>query len=298
MITKIVNSPSRFFSPLRYPGGKAVLASYLEHVITNKCRGDVTYVEPYAGGAGAALFLLLTEVVDRVVINDLDTSIYAFWKSVVQVTERFIDCIEKTEITIDEWERQKLVYHNSQSDFEVGFAMFFLNRTNRSGLLNGGPIGGKDQCGTWKIDARFNKAELIRKIARIGRYRSRIDVRNLDGIRLADQSLTDDRCFLYLDPPYVVKGYDLYMNHYSINDHKDLAAILNAHADRTWLLSYDNVELIRQLYSRRVAAELSIKYHADTSKIGSEILVFSDKISRKEPNSDFNLTPGASPVAG
>ena len=71
-----------------------------------------------------------------------------------------------------EWEKQKRIYENTRSEFLLGFATFFLNRTNYSGVITGGPIGGFEQKGQWKIDARFNKKSLIDRIERISYFKS------------------------------------------------------------------------------------------------------------------------------
>jgi DNA adenine methylase len=182
---KIVKSPSKHYSPLRYPGGKACLSGYLSELIKDNHIENCTYIEPYAGGAGAALTMLFLEKVDSIIINDLDKSIYFFWKTILTQTDQFINKISKTKITIAEWHKQKAIYRSKQSSpFDLGFATFFLNRTNRSGIIDGGPIGGAKQKGNWKIDARFNKEDLIERIENIDSYKKRIKITNKDGIAL------------------------------------------------------------------------------------------------------------------
>ncbi len=140
---EIVKSPSKHYSPLRYPGGKAGLSGYLSTLIKNNNIKDCTYVEPYAGGAGAALTLLFLEKVDCIIINDLDKAIYSFWKSILTHTDKFVDKIKNAKLTIAEWHRQREIYRNKKSNqLELGFAAFYLNITNRSGIIEGCPIGG------------------------------------------------------------------------------------------------------------------------------------------------------------
>lgn len=272
--------PKKFYSPLRYPGGKAVLASFLFDVIDRNSVIDCIYVEPFAGGAGAALSLLFLEKVDKIIINDLDKAIYSFWKAILNNTEEFINKIERTDVTIDEWHLQRAVYnkkHTSELDF--GFATFFLNRTNRSGIIQGRPIGGLNQDGKWKINARFNKVALIERIVRIANYKKRIQVLNLDGIELMRQVYTIPNVFIYIDPPYFEKGSTLYLNHYNESNHKQLADFLNRNPDFYWLLTYDNVQEIRDLYPIRDKLEFNLYYHTNMPKQGKEILIKSDRIS-------------------
>ena len=170
MINDLLSKPKRIYSPLRYPGGKARLATFLGDVITLNKIVNCTFVEPFAGGAGAALTLLFLEKVDSIIINDFDKAIYSFWDSILLDTDSFIEKLETVDLTIHEWERQKEIYNSVDSTkLELGFASFYLNRTNRSGIIEGGPIGGRNQSGKWKIDARFNRINLIERIKKISK---------------------------------------------------------------------------------------------------------------------------------
>jgi DNA adenine methylase len=268
------------YSPLRYPGGKTFLFPFFDRVIKANKLHTLTYVEPYAGGAGAALALLFLERVDHIVINDLDRAIYSFWHSAVFDSARFVKTLESAPVTVKEWKRQKSIYMNPRSSrFDLGFATFFLNRTNVSGILDGGPIGGLDQKGEWKIDARFNKEALAERICQLGLYRNRISVFNRDGIELITDFLGKESVFIYLDPPYYGKGASLYLNHYKDDDHEALAERLNNNADAFWLLTYDNKKQIRSLYSKRRIENFSLNYNAYESRRGNEVLVLSDAVA-------------------
>lgn len=269
------------FSPLRYPGGKAALTGLLDQIIKLKQLHGSVYVEPYAGGAGAALSLLFLEKVDRIVINDLDPAIFAFWKAATENSDWFAKKVANVPLTVDEWRRQRAIYQDKsrRGTKELGFALFYLNRTNRSGIVESWPIGGLDQTGKWKIEARFNRLGLAARIRTLGLYRNRIEVRNEDGISLAREFLGKSEGLVYLDPPYFGKGKSLYLNHFDEADHEDLAALLNRHAKASWLLTYDNVEQIRMLYPRRSIYEFSLSYSAHSARVGSEILIPSDQIA-------------------
>ncbi|MFH1825048.1 MAG: DNA adenine methylase [Candidatus Firestonebacteria bacterium] len=267
------------YSPLRYPGGKTFLFSFFDKVIKKNGLGNITYIEPFAGGAGAALALLFLEKVEKIVINDLDKAIYSFWKSAIFDSEKFIKKIFSTPISIKEWRKQKLIYKNPKSDcFDLGFATFFLNRTNISGIVNGGPIGGIQQKGKWKIDARFNKEKLAERIRQLSLYKNRISVFNRDGVDLMKGYLNKKNVFIYLDPPYYEKGATLYLNHYKKEDHEVLAKLLNCNPDAFWLLTYDNKKEIKSLYPERKIANFSLNYNAYESYKGKEILISSDAL--------------------
>lgn len=270
-------SPNRryHFSPLRYPGGKSSLYQLMCDLIDRNKNGDVTFIEPYAGGAGAALALLMMEKVSNIIINDYDEAIYCFWKSILNNTDRFINKINSVDVNMKEWERQKRIYENSDSEFSLGFATFFLNRTNYSGVITARPIGGIEQKGQWKIDARFNKKNLIERIERISYFKNRIKVHNEDGLRLINKFSRRSDVFVYLDPPYYVKGGELYLNSYEHADHVALSKSLKSKKTMQWLLTYDNVREIKAMYKGHNIVPFEINYSANKICRGKEVMVFS-----------------------
>lgn len=169
------------YSPLRYPGGKSalypIISSIIQSIDTKRC----IYVEPFAGGANIAWTLLINGVVDYIIINDADKAVYSFWRAITESTHWFIEKIKSVPITVDEWHKQRAILQGAKKySKELGFAMFFLNRTNRSGILNAGPIGGYDQLGTYKIDCRFNKEVLIERISKIAEHKNNVKIYNQD----------------------------------------------------------------------------------------------------------------------
>ena len=186
-------------------------------------------MEPYAGGAGASLALLIGGHVEKITINDLDKAIYTFWKVAVSDTDYLIRRLRRTEITIEEWKKQKAIFSSTTNETKLAFATLFLNRTNRSGIMNGGPIGGMNQSGRWKVDARFNKKTIIERLEKIKEFQDKIEVCNLDGIELLrklEQRKNSKQHFIFLDPPYFQKGQSLYLNHYNKKDHEELSEFL------------------------------------------------------------------------
>lgn len=265
-------------SPLRYPGGKSSLSSFLAQVIQLNGVGGGTYVEPYAGGAGAALELLFQNVVERIVVNDFDPSIYAFWYSALNFTETFIERIKNVPLTIEEWTKQKEILNriNAYTTFDVGFAAFYLNRCNRSGILMAGPIGGKHQSGKYTLGVRFNRDALAEKIEKIARHKDKINLYNLDAIELLQTIVPTIRGpkLIYLDPPYYEKGELLYLNAYEHEDHLNLAWILSkAQPTDKWVLTYDDAEAIKEMYKGSITTLYSLNYCVHHAKKGSELLI-------------------------
>lgn len=268
----------RHLSPLRYPGGKARLTPFLGELIAAQSPQPATYFEPFAGGAGAALKLLALEKVDRIVLNDLDPGIAAFWRILFHQTDELVDRIKRCRISVRQWGIQREIYKaGTGSDLELGFATFYLNRVNRSGILLARPIGGMEQTGTWKIDARFNKPQLIDQINRVSKYRNRVELRNEDAISILDTFDSEaENCFLYVDPPYLKQGGFLYMDNLTWDDHVKLAESLRSN-HKTWMLTYDaDRRVADDLYPNNRKATFGIAHTAAEQHIGQEVVVFSD----------------------
>lgn len=269
-------------SPLRYPGGKTSIWPLVSSLISDSGLTRGHYCEPYAGGCGLALSLLFKGFVHELHLNDIDRSIWSFWDSITNKTEEFVDKIYTTEVTIDEWHIQRNIQRNKNdfSDFELGFSSFFLNRTNRSGvILKAGVIGGLGQNGEYKLDCRFNKDGLIERIRRIEKYKHRIHFYNLDAIEFINQTnatlpINSVYC---VDPPYYNKGSTLYTNCYDPEDHKHVAESLLA-LERPWLLTYDNSPAIQDLYELRRQYRFNLNYSAAHKRIGTELMILSDHI--------------------
>lgn len=274
------------YSPLRYPGGKGKLASYLTEVLQRNGLEGGHYVEPFAGGAAVALDLLFSERVKHIHINDIDINVYAFWHSVVHETQAFISRILETPVNVETWlaarEIKRAPEHHTL--LEIGFAAFLLNRTNRSGILNGGMIGGLEQKGEWKIDCRFNRTDLAQRVRRIGIYRSRISVTKIDAAEFLSEHIQSikKKCLLYIDPPYYIKGASLYQNHYEHADHAELARVISTIERHRWIVSYDNAEQIKRLYAKFDQEQFSINYSARNYGKGSEVMIFDPDLKRPE----------------
>jgi len=249
----------------------------ISEIITENRLERCHYAEPYAGGCGLALTMLFRGFAHEIYINDLDISIWSFWDSVLNKTEELVSLIESTDVTVHEWRNQVRIHkdRSSASPLELGFATFFLNRTNRSGVIKkAGVIGGLKQDGKYKIDCRFNKKALIDKIRRIAKYKHRIHLYNLDAIDFIDETkkLLPKNSLYCIDPPYYVKGSSLYTDFYTHDDHIQLAAHLKK-LKRNWLLTYDNSEAISKIYTSMKQFNFHLNYSVETKRIGTELLI-------------------------
>lgn len=275
----MASAENKHLSPLRYPGGKSKLANFVKLLFRANNLMDGEYAEPYAGGASVALALVLGEYASVVHINDLDRSIFSFWNAVLNDTEELCRRISQRRVSIAEWRRQRAIQDESATadSLDLAFSTFFLNRTNRSGIIaSGGIIGGENQNGEWGIDARYNKSVLIKRIERIARYRERISVTQYDASDFLQEVVNElpARSLTYLDPPYFVKGQRLYANYYRPEDHAAIAGRLAA-TDRRWIVSYDNVPEIRALYTDYNTTSYALRYSAAARYEGTEIMIYS-----------------------
>lgn len=275
-----------FATPLRYPGGKGRLGAWLAQLMrSNKISGG-WYVEPYAGGAGAAILLLSRGYVDHIVLNDLDPVVHAFWWSVLNDTEGLLSLLESTPVTMASWEHQRQIHDfpESFSPTEVGFATFFLNRTNRSGILKGGVIGGKAQTGPWSMDARFNKSNLAERIRTVASLRRHVSLYKEDALDLLQGICSDlpSRSLTYLDPPYFHKGSTLYRNHYLPEDHAAIASAVTQ-IRTPWLVTYDNCPEIRELYQSCNSVEFSLHYSTHKARPLATEIMFYDNLRIDAP---------------
>ncbi len=277
------------YSPLRYPGGKAAAADFFAQVLSNNNIGsDGIYCEPFAGGAGVALTLLLTDRVDTIVINDFDPCIAAFWTSLLENADEFIEKVKRCTVSINTWKRHRTTYDSASSldlaeprqRLKLGFATFFLNRTNRGGILPfAGPIGGREQAGKYKIDARFKKDVLIERLRKIAALKDRIVFSSKDALEFlhdfSQLGLPTNKTFMYLDPPYYKRGKELYLNFYSPQDHAVLADRIIPFKHCRWLMTYDDCPEIRQIYDRPQVnlQEFHLRYSIQHPRKAVEIMI-------------------------
>lgn len=284
---------SRYRTPLRYPGGKQKLAPFVLEILQANDLVGGHYVEPYAGGAGVGLELLMDNHVKKIHLNDSSFPVYAFWRSVQKNPEELCRMIATASLTVAEWKvRREIVRQpKGHSQLEVGFSVFYLNRCNRSGVLSGGLIGGLAQDGNWKMDARFPRNELIRRIEAIALRASSIVLKNWDAERFIEQYVPTlpKNTLVYCDPPYFDKANRLYLNSYDEEDHRRIAKVIQSSLNRKWLVSYDSVPEIIEYYGKRRSFTYDLQYNASRVYLGREVFIFSDDLQLPRESSLRNI---------
>jgi len=271
-----------YYSPLRYPGGKAKLVPFMEYMIDQLGHRGGTYIETFAGGVGIAIELLQRGVVSKIVINDYDKGVWSFWKAILTETKRFVDRIRTVPLTMEEWQHQREIClnNNDKYSFDLGFATFYLNRTNRSGIIKGGVIGGYEQTGKWKMDARFNREDLIERIQSIAARKKDIKLYNKDINSFIEHyvPLYTDNTLIYFDPPYFKKGQQLYMNFFKLEDHKHIEREIRNRVNCDWIITYDDAPEIEEIYAAYPKMLYDLNYSVSKKCKASELLIFKDSI--------------------
>jgi DNA adenine methylase len=275
---------NKLYTPLRYPGGKARFADLISNVISsNRLKGG-HYLEPYAGGAGAALVLLFDGVVEEIHINDIDPAVAVFWRVAKSMHKQLAKMLTNEPVTLEAWHhwRSVMLGQVEGTELERGFATLFMNRTNRSGILLGGVIGGKEQNGQYKLGERFLRDQLCERIERIGKHSGAIHVYEEDAynLLLRCHKFLPRNSMVYLDPPYFVKGEGLYRNSYKMQDHLKIARLLGStRFRRPWIVSYDNADQIRKMYHYANSVAYGLRYTAQKRYTGSEVMFFSSRLT-------------------
>ena len=266
-------------SPLRYPGGKSQLSKFIQHTIKFNDIKNVTYCEAFCGGSGVAMALLFNQTITHAILNDLDPAIFSIWNAILTETDRFTNAIQNIPITLNEWHHQKNIYIDLKNisgySFDLALAAFFLNRTNRSGIIEGGPIGGYKQDSKYKLNCRFNVQNLINKINKIASYRNQITLYNMDGIQFIQNIITpmpDNNLFIFCDPPYYNQGENLYKNSLDDTYHQNLSYSIQQLNHKYWIVTYDDVTRIRNLYDFTNGQKYDIRYSANAKRKETELL--------------------------
>ena len=140
-------------------------------------------------------------------------------------------------------------------------------------------IGGQEQRGAYKIDARYNSLNLINKIRNIAEKREQIVLLNQDAKELLQpqQLRRYYKTFINLDPPYVKKGAQLYKNAFTDVDHREVSQFIS-NWNRKWIVTYDICPLVAEIYRDFRSSYLDVTYSVRMSKKAQENIFFSNNL--------------------
>lgn len=281
----------KYITPLRYPGGKTQLYNFVAQII--KDNHYTTFVEPCAGGANLSLSLLQNKIIGHAIINDFDKGIYALFFNILERPQQLIAKIEQVPFDVDTPYQpfileyyQKIKEHYTanyngytNTSLDLAFEFLFLNRTNYSGIINGRPIGGLKQDGKYKLNCRFNKKTLIKKINLIHSLKNKITLYNQDANSLLNNLQLNNQTLALIDPPYVQQGNSLYNLGFTTEQHKQLADTIN-NLSTPYIVTYDDDKLIKDIYPHQNLYHYALKYSSNNKNKGKhfELMIANPKI--------------------
>jgi len=242
----------------RYPGGKSRLLEPIKELLYPMIDKMGSFAEPFTGG-GSVIIQVAKDYPDiELYANDLDVTIYSFWKMLENNNKSEIDEFFKMVNIKPTVEMFYGMRANGIPKDLVGRAFYgvFMNRCAFSGIQTAGAIGGTEQKSKWTVDCRYNAERIIKETRDlISLFNKRIHVSNLDCIDFIEKNKSS--C-LYLDPPYVVQGKSLYPIYMTDEQHVNLADALKNRKD--WLLSIDICKEVDQMYSYAKLIPLDARY--------------------------------------
>lgn len=215
-------------SPYRYPGGKSKIIDYLyTHLKLSTAK---KLISPFTGGGSFELAMLQAGVIDHLHINDLDTGVYSFWWVLKHMPYVLIERLKSIRPTHkDYFYAQALIKSDYQGAdvVEAAWASLLVNRLAYSGIIKANPLGGKK--GSKKVLlSRWNPNDLIRRIEKIHSLSEKIEVTQINAVKLIEEAYWQNETTIFIDPPYVNKGKELYQCFYTEDDHRELSHLLNS----------------------------------------------------------------------
>lgn len=270
----------------RYPGSKSKIKDKILPKIKEglySFDSDVEYREPFFGGGSIGLELFPGPVNNLFVknfksfwINDLDYGVANFWDAVINDHERLKDLIRSFSPTVESFYeiKDKLLYGTETDKTLIGFYKLVIHRISYSGLgiKAGGPLGGKKQESEYNVDCRWTPPYICKNIDSYNKLFSSQETKCtcLDFSEL----LGCGSCVVYLDPPYYIKGNDLYQYSFSDEDHIRLAKYLKKFSS-PWILSYDYCDFVLDLYSgwSKIDDIGFVNYSINTHRTKKELII-------------------------
>lgn len=282
----------KYISPLRYPGGKTQLYTFISYIIEEN--NYTTFYELCAGGANLSLLLLKNKIVNKVIINDYDKGIYSLFFNTLNYPKKLIELIKTVPFDFnDEYSPSFLAYYHkikkhyndnlnqyTNTDINLAFETLFLNRTNYSGIIiKSNPIGGLQQNGKYKLNCRFNKKALIKKINLIHTFKNNIILKNQDINQFLASNKFNQNTLIFIDPPYVKQGNSLYTCGFNSKQHQQLADNIKK-IKSPYIITYDDDKLIQNIYSHQNMYYYSLKYSSNNKNKGNhfELMITSSNL--------------------
>ncbi|WP_369340694.1 DNA adenine methylase [Bacillus subtilis] len=245
-------SLSKRISPYRYPGGKSRIIDFLyTHLQKNKTQ---KLISPFTGGGSFELSLLAAGVVDHLHLNDLDFGVYALWWVIKHMPYALIDLVKNIEPDHKTFFYAQSIIKNDYRGTDLvdaAWSSLIVNRLAFSGIAKANPLGGK-KGNKKSLLSRWNPEELVKRIEKVHSLSDRMVITQENAVNLIEEAYWEEDSTIFIDPPYVDKGKQLYPCYYTEKDHRELSFLLDTlHFEfpgADIITTYDYNEWIQNLY--------------------------------------------------
>jgi len=240
-------------SPLRYPGGKSKAIKFIAPLIPEFNE----YREPFVGGGSVFVYLKQKYPFKKFWINDIYENLYHFWKQAQQNPKELIGQILYWKDKFDNGKELHRYLLDNLSNFDAlhkAAAFFVFNRITFSGTSESGGFSSA------AFKERFTQSS-IERVKSLSTILTNTKITNLDYQEVIDSD--GDNVFIFLDPPYysATKSalYGKNGNLHKIFNHERFAEVLKT-SKHKWLITYDDSEYIKDLFSFANIKEWNLTY--------------------------------------
>jgi DNA adenine methylase len=264
-------------SPLRYPGGKSRAVDLIAKILPD----FQEFREPFVGGGSIFIHLKQLFPNRKFWINDLYTELYKFW----QVSQTDLESVVKQ---VETWKKEfqngkelhKFLAENiaSFNDLQTASTFFIFNRITFSGTTEAG--GFSQQA----FEKRFTDSSIWR-LQQLENVLENVKITNFDYQNVIEPE--GENVLIYLDPPYFSATKSaLYGKNGKLHkafDHQRFAETLK-NCPHKWLITYDDCEFIRELFSFAEITSWDLMYGmrnqtATSDQRGKELFISNFEIS-------------------
>ena len=248
-------------TPLRYPGGKS---RAVKHILPHIPEDVERVCSPFFGGGSVELALASRGV--QVFGYDKMKQLVWFWQALCGNKHKLADEVEKLQEqyvirngkTVTGCSKDS--FHQYREDLKTESFTFSHERAAKYYVVNRSSFSGATFSGGWSeraSDARFTDSS-IERLRAFEAENFRVDYADFE-----DAIGWHSRAFLYLDPPYMLKGSQnsLYGVDGDLHDdfeHDKLHSLLTNRSD--WIMSYNDCEKIRDMYCDHKIIEAKWSY--------------------------------------
>ena len=229
-------------SPLRYPGGKNKAVKTISKYIPE----FIEYREPFVGGGSLFVYLKQKYPSMNFWINDIYENLFHFWMNCRDNPKELLRLVNEYHNKFENGKELFTFLQNNIHDFNSinkAAAFFVFNRITFSGTTESGGFSNA------AFHKRFTQSSILR-LESLSQIMSNTSITNYDYEEVV--LFEGDKVFIFLDPPYfsATKSalYGKNGNFHKSFDHERFAEVMK-NTNHKWLITYDDCEFIRELFS-------------------------------------------------